>query len=200
MCGGTCGKSSKILAGVGIGLGVVGVIIYAVSHLTAGGALKVGFEMEGQAGGTLAVGENDGLFGYEVLIKASDFSNCATISSGINVVDPNGDTVSGIWSCTANSAEPEYMTNNDPPLSNLGHFFLPDGTGVDENGNAKRLQGNYVITSTAELWLVDSAGELGEAVGGLFAAMGIGLIAIILMIAGAILCCVSCCCMEKKEG
>lgn len=202
MCGGTCGKSSKILAGVGIGLGVVGVIIYAVAHLTAAAGTKIGFEMEGTMGGTLAVGDSDGLLGYEVLIKTSDFSTCATISSSLAIVDPNGTTVSGYWSCTANSAGAEdFRTKNDPPLSNLGTFYLSDGettTHPDGTQTTSRLRGNYVITSTAELWIVDTFEEFGEAVGGIFAAIGIGLIAYILIIAGSILCCISCCCMEKK--
>lgn len=201
MCGGTCGKSSKILAGVGIGLGVVGAIIYAVAHLTAAAGASIGFEMEGKMGGTLAVGGSDGLLGYEVLIKTSDFSTCATISSSLAIVDPNGDTVSGSWSCTGGNGVEDFRSSNDPPLSSLGAFGLPDGettTNADGTQQTNRLQGNYVITSTAELWIVDTFEEFGEAVGGVFAAMGIGLIAIILIVAGAILCCISCCCMEKK--
>jgi len=206
MCGGTCGKSSKILAGVGIGLGVVGAIMYGVTHLTANAAVKIGFVMEGTAGGTLAVGEGDGLLGYTVAMKTSEFGSCATIASSITITDPSGTPVSGSFSCNSMASgevEPEYLTSNDPPLSTLGYLFLPDGTtttNADGTSTTNKLAGNYAIVSSSELWLVDAGKELAEVVGGFFAAMGMGLIAFILLIAGAILCCISCCCMEKKEG
>lgn len=196
MCGGTCGQKSKIFAGVGIGLGVLGIIIYIAGHVTAGAAANsIGYVMENSAGGTLNVKEGDGGLGYFIDIKASDFPNCATIASAITIADPNGGTVSIYASCTAG----QTASDDDPPLMRLGNFGLPDGPTMNEDGTTyKRLPGNYVIASTTELWIMDPLKELAEAAGGLLASLGIGLFGIILGISGSICCCISCCVMDKN--
>merc|ERR1712084_192966 len=60
--------------------------------------------------------------------------------------------------------------------------------------------GTYTIVSPVKIWVLDAGEELGEAVGGMLAAAGQGLIGILLIIVGAILCCVSCCCMDKTPA
>merc|ERR1711981_1086386 len=77
--------------------------------------------------------------------------------------------------------EPAWEAANDPPLRNFLHFY-PNGWGTGAT-----TEGTYTITSSLDLWVVDSGEEIGEAVGGIMAAGAIMVVGIIIFVVGLIL-------------
>jgi len=174
---------------VGAVIVVVGIIVCIAGHITAGASLKVGFEIEGETSGTMDVGENSGGWGFSVHIKASELSNCDTIHSATNVSDSADSGVSMTNACSSASVTQEWENDNDPPLIQMGTFYLSSDL------NNEKVRGTYTVVSSTEVWVVDSGEEIGEAVGGIMAAGLVFIVGLVLAIVGAILCCVGCCCM-----
>merc|ERR1711879_44564 len=84
-----------------------------------------------------------------------------------------------------------WAKDSDPPLQETAHF------GVHRDDDAVPELGDYSVTSSAvRLWAVDLCGQIGEAIGGIMAAVGIVVVAAIVFVVSCILCCVGCCCMD----
>lgn len=109
---------------------------------------------------------------------------------------------------------PSWQTDHDPPLRRLGYFTRandPTDPNMDESGtcwassdhttatgvitSCLTLSGEYRITSAVNVWTYNPGEEIGEAVDGFFAALGLAIISYILYLIGSILLCVACCCM-----
>jgi len=185
-----CNTKSKILFGVGGLLGLIGFILFIVAVTTGSESVKVGYVAENAKDPTVTAESGKGELGFAVHFEASKHSNCESISSATTITPPSGSNP--LFFGTCNEAQSDWEKDNDPPLRKLGHFFINENAGV-------KVFGGYKISCTANVWVVDSGEELGEAVGGIFAAMGIFVVGIILCIIGCILCCVGCCCMDGKN-
>jgi len=133
----------------------------------------------------------DGELGFALHIQASDIGRCEEIKNSMYITDPNGDHVHIHGTC--GEVQDEWERDNSPPLRKLGHIGLKEENGV-------KLYGAYIIMAPAKIWVVDSAEELGEAVGGILASLGIIAGAIVLFIIACILCCVGCCCLGPEQG
>lgn len=184
-------RNAKVMFVVGAVSVVVGVIVCIAGDVTAGLSLKVGFEIEGETSGTMDVGENSGVWGFSVHIKASELFNCDTIQSATTVTDSVDSGVSMTNACSSASVTQEWEDGNDPPLIRMGTFYLNS----DLSNPIVKVRGTYTVVSSTEVWVVDSGEEIGEAVGGIMAAVLVLIVGLILAIVGVILCCVGCCCM-----
>merc|ERR1719401_2489854 len=145
---------------------------------------------ENMATVTLKVESGQGGLGYELHFKAAEHDQCDTIKGQTTITPPSGSNPFLFGGC--GEVQSDWQASNDPPLRKLGHFFLNDNAGA-------KVYGDYVITSTHPIWVVDSGEEIGEAVGGIMAMLGVFVIAIIVFIVSCILCCVGCCCMGKDQ-
>ena len=181
-----CNKTSKIIFGIAGVLALVGAIVIIVAVTTGSESTKVGFQVENQQNPTLKVENGKGRLGYALHFKASEHGSCDSIKSGTTITAPSGSAPLLFASCQ--EAQAAWEASNNPPLRKLGHFFLNENAGV-------KVYGDYTISSSTSLWVVDSGEELGEAVGGIFAAMGIFVLGIVFFVISCIMCCVGCCCM-----
>merc|ERR1712217_645532 len=69
------------------------------------------------------------------------------------------------------------------------------------SGTQTVVAGDYMITSSsADIWVVDWCAEIGEAIGGILASLGLVVIAGIVFLISSILCCVGCCCCGPEKG
>merc|ERR1712066_547948 len=145
--------------------------------------------------GDLTVSANKGNLGFDVNILATvTTADCDTAYTGITIVTGSTAVTSKSSHCSfAVPVEPVWEAANDPPLRNFLHFY-PNGWGTGTT-----TEGTYMITSTLDLWVVDSGEEIGEAVGGIMAAGAIMIVGIIIFVVGLILSCVGCCCLCMGE-
>ena len=187
-----CNTKSKILFGVGGILGLVGAILMIVAATAGSEGLKVGFEAENQQTVTLTVETGKGGLGYALHIKASDHGSCESIKDGTTITKPSGASGSDPYLFDGcHEIQSEWEAENDPALRKLGHWFLTDNSGA-------KVYGDYTISSSVPVWVVDSGEELGEAVGGIMAMLGLFVVAVVIFVVSCILCCVGCCCMGKE--
>merc|ERR1712151_1235698 len=89
-------------------------------------------------------------------------------------------------SCSTRCGTPlqsQQYKDNDPKLQEMCNFNPSFGT-------SGATAGDYTVSGSGQkIWIVN----VGEAVGGIFAAMGIMVVAFILLGVGSILACVGCC-------
>lgn len=165
--------------------------MFISAHVTASASVQVGYDVKGEKTFTLEKKTSEGWgLGLSIHIRESKFPECDTIKDGITIKGPTGDDI--VISPDCASVQGGHEISNDPPLRTLGSFC-----GL---GSVDCPIGEYDITSTADLWIMDVGEEIGEAVGGIFAAMGMMILVIIFFITASILCCVACCCMEKGQA
>merc|ERR1712032_88993 len=107
--------------------------------------------------------------------------------------------------CSDVAADPEdWSMKHDPQLQSIAYISLPedltapDVVYTDSNGNQQTERPTYTgpmsLACPVDCWYIDVHAEIGEAVGGIFAAMGLVIVMVILFVAAAILFCVACCC------
>merc|ERR1719382_1387970 len=168
-------KSAKIVFIVAAVMTLVGIIICIAAYATA---------------------SNKGNLGFDVNIKATvTTTECDTAYSSITIVTGSTAVTSKASHCSMGvPVEPAWEAANDPPLRNFLHFY-PVGWGT----GSTTTEGTYTITSSLDLWVVDSGEEIGEAVGGIMAAGAIMVVGIIIFVVGLILSCVGCCCLCMGE-
>lgn len=114
-----------------------------------------------------------------------------------------------VGSCTSIPAGPEdWSMTHDPPLQSFGYARLPDDpngaivteTHDDGAGGTYTTErrpawtGSMTLNCPVPCWYIDVHDEIGEAVTGIFAALGLMVVMIIMFIAATILFCVACCC------
>lgn len=184
-------KSAKILLLMGSVFGILAVIMYIVGHVGASASTDWGFKVEGSSSATFDVA-GDSLWGYEVSIKETEAASCSTHFSGTVVKDTNGDAVTLVDQMCKTLGRNQHQIENDPPLVTLATFY-PVSTGKGDQKTT--ITGSYTITSSTEVWVVDTSEELGEAVGGVLGGALVVMVGLIFALAGSILCCVACCCM-----
>jgi len=162
--------------------------------VTGGESGKVGFEISGSADSSFELkgDQNAGDLGFELSIEKS-VTDCTGAVATTEVKDPAGTAVSITDKCGMVTTD-AHLLENDPVLQEAG-YFLPTNGGI--LNAAANVVGVYTVKNTdgTKVWVVNIGEELGEAVGGIFAAMGIMVVGIILLAVGSILACVGCCCM-----
>jgi len=195
-----CNKTAKIVFIVAIILTLVGGIIVIGAIATASASFDVGFEIEKKSSGSVTVQSgHSNVWKFEVYISQSDWeskSKCNTIHAGVTITGcTSTDNAPIIFmnqcSDTSSTVDGTWQKGNDPPLRRLGSF----------PGRLQSLDpGTCTITSGKELWVVDAAEEVGEAVGGIMAAIGLVMVGVVVALIGSILCCVGCCCLGNSSG
>lgn len=188
-----CTMCSKVLFGLGGLFAVIAAIMVIAAVVGAAASLAVGFEIENSKTGTIDIVDAQ-MASFEVFTTVSDASNCQTMS--IKVKDPNGastdaDSVCGSFAGT----KPDH----DPPLKQVARFD-PKYSRNANDGSSTILPGTYTVTSNYNIWVVDMAEEMGEAVGGIFGAYLSIVAAVGVFIVGMILLCVGCCCLGSEPA
>lgn len=178
---------AKVAFGVASVLALVGVVLLIVAGTAGAAAGEVDPVVKDQRSFSLSVtSETD--CGYSLFLRAT--GDCGQVKAGTTVTSPQGSSMP-IWGgCDAEQGE--WETKHDPPLQGMGHFSIKKDNGVAELGS-------YQVSSPASLWAVDYCAEIGEAVTGIVAMMGVFVVAIIVFIVSCVLCCVGCCCMSPKQ-
>jgi len=187
-----CNTKSKILAGVGVVLGVVAVILLIIAQVAGNKAADIDWVIEGKTSATYHVKDASSNPLFSLYYAQSEKNNCKDHLNRTTVTDPRGQSVV-LWDeCSAYSNNEQHLKDHDPPLYTLATFFSPtDAQGV-------HISGNYQIDSSTKIWMMDALQELGEAVTGIFAMLGLFVGALIIGIVGCVLCCVACCCMDQN--
>lgn len=216
-----CGlnKAAKVLTGCGCCFFIIGVIVFASAWFAVDSGTDIEF-----AGGSRSFRYNvESATSFSLYIKQSydcvdDYLADPDPQISITYV-ATGETVSAAHRCGTISMEEDYFENtHDPPVRNVGFFSAADDNsracddtdhctpeqiagGTDENGMTLTCYpvcykqfGDYQITASTEVWVVDALEEFAEAVGGLFAAMGLIILMVVFFLIGTILMFVACCC------
>jgi len=185
-----CNTTSKILTGVGFLVGLIGICVAVAGVVTGSSALTVEWAAEDKTTLNLEVSDEHGVLGYTIYMEDDGPSACDTAFVTFSVTAPEGagerSDVTKMCHERPNEETQSYMTSHEPPLRKLARFSPVHG-----------VHGEYVVNSQVRMWATDDLKEIGEAVGGIFAAMGMMIIAIAVVIVGFIFCCVACCCMGK---
>jgi len=178
-----CTTKSKIVFGVAGVLGLVGVILLIVAGTAGSAGAEVDFVVENKQSFTVNMPQDH--CGFSLYLKDTD--DCTAVKDATTVTDPNGDSVFFFGDCDAQ--QEEWAKEYDPAVRKLGWFFQKDNSGV-------KVVGDYSVSSSAPIWAMDWCGQIGEAVSGFFAMLGLFVVAIVVFVISCILCCVAgCCCM-----
>jgi hypothetical protein len=183
--------ASKVLWGLGAVFLLAGIIVIIVAMGSGSAAVGVTYLAEGQKSFTLKVDRNDHA-GFSLLMKEGSADCEGTVYPQTEIKGPEDKTNKNFGIIFTKTCRIRGDTwAKEANLIDLGHFFIPD----DSIG--AKIKGDYQVTSPVELWAIDAGAEFGEAVGGIFAAMGLMILAIVLIVVGLILLCVGCCCMNS---
>jgi len=185
-----CNTPAKALTVVSVLTIVIGAIISIVAQVNASGAADIEFvagpgkTLSFQLEDTGELEAGSGGCGMSIYVRVND--PCS--AEDFYVTDPSGDVrdLSGNWGGSCSKLE-----NSDPPLQRIGSVHINSNY---ENTTFRDEEGLYTVTGPVDMWAVDGCKELGEAVGGVFAAGVTWLIAIAIIIGGLICACVACCC------
>jgi len=167
---------------------VLGSILYAVAHVQGNSAVSIEFASENSQSFTLVVNSYSHC-GFTLFTQASEV--CRAMEMSTSIQDPLSRRVDLLGDCQRKMEQ--WMLDNDPPIRKVGHFFIPNGP------SGQMLLGNYAVSSSRPLWAVDACQQVGEAVSGIFTAMGIFAASVAVLVAAAVAACVACCCMGPKE-
>lgn len=194
---------------------VIGLIVFIIAHVSA----AAGFDVETQGGSTsftLTLTGTDSDLGHTVYVRVSE--NCEE-QGFFDLASPTWDAVHSPTGTEASmhkhcgmintDAENNWEAAHDPPLRSVGTFNKADDQSncgntdhcsADDVANnmcferCLKLAGAYQVTCSTQCWVVDVGEEIGEAIGGIMAAIGLFIVMIILLLVGGILLCVACCC------
>lgn len=187
-------KAPKILFIVGGVFVLIGVIVFIAGIVTGGASTSLGFDVENADSGSVTCKDTGcgALGGFDVLIlQTVSTADCNTAAGATTVTAPTGaasSTVTCVNKCGTLLQSESYKTN-DPALQEMCNFN-PGGA------LSAATVGDYTVANSGQkIWVVNVGEEIGEAVGGIFAAMGIMVVAFILLGVGSILACVGCCCL-----
>merc|ERR1712066_439351 len=184
-------KAPKILFIVAAVFVLIGVIVLIAGIVTGGASTSLGFDVENADSGKVTCKDTGcgALGGFDVLIlKSLSTADCTTAQSTTTVTAPDSTTVTCTNKC-GSAIQSESYTTNDPALQEMCNFNPGGALNVAQVGDCT------VAGSGQKIWVVNVGEEIGEAVGGIFAAMGIMVVAFILLGTGSILACVGCCCL-----
>merc|ERR1712039_1116774 len=182
-------RNAKIMWIIGGVFSLVAAIILIAGVVVGKQGTSIGYEVKQQKSATWEVEAKDGGgtgWSMNIYIKHSDWASCDDAVPSTTITDPNDDVLSISSRCSLTSADGTEKAD-DPRM--MGTFQYND----DDLGN--EITGTYRVESDYEVWILDAAEVLGEAVGGIFAAMGIMMTGLAVSLVAAILCCVACCCM-----
>jgi len=182
-----CNTKSKIIFGIASVLGLVGVILLLLAGTAGSAGSEVDFVVENEQSFTVNMPQDH--CGFSVYLKDSE--DCEAVKAATTVKDPHGDDVFFFGDCDA--PQEEWAKEKDPAIRKLGWFFQKEELGV-------KVVGDYSVTSSSPLWAMDWCGQIGEAVSGFFAMLGIFVLAVIVFVVSCICCCIGCCCMGQEKG
>lgn len=200
MCnGGQCTKNSKILCAISGGLLLVGVILFVVAYVQGNSAATIEFAVKDSNSFSVTVPMNNNC-GFSLYTRTTE--SCTSVVADTYIYPPNkpNDDNSEINILSDCGSFDDWASKQDPPLQKIGHFFPRTDSGVIRSGTYT-VKNNPVagVATGPGLWALDLCQQVGEVVGGLFAAMGIFVGSMLALVAAAIVSCVSCCCMGPKE-
>jgi len=190
-------KAPKILFIVAAVFVLIGVVVFIAGIVTGGESTSLGFDVANADSGKVTCNDTacGALGGFDVLILDTvSATDCATaVSKTVIFPPPFAPSVSCSTRCGTASTNQQYK-DNDPKLQQMCNFN--PSLGNTNMGTPGATAGDYqVVGSGQKIWVVNVGEEIGEAVGGIFAAMGIMVVAFILLGVGSILACVGCCCL-----
>lgn len=186
-----CSTTQKILYGIAGVLGLVGVILGVVAVTAGSEGLKVDFEAENKASFSLKVTKEH--CGFSLYTKAVG-NSCDSVFQGTEV-KWQGNEISNFQK-DCDMFREEWAKTYDPELIHVGHWtHSKDLAGPGGAGDYSVVQ-----TSNVPLWAVDFCGQVGEAVSGIFAMLGLFVVAIVVFIVSCIFCCVAACCCQPKPA
>jgi len=176
---------AKIVCTIAGLLALGGIITAIMGYVTGNDAVAPDFEAEEVKQWSVSIASEAQQCAWQIYFKEGE--DCQAAVDGLTVSGP------ATW---PQSKYTKHCDSNN--LIGFDHvemdgFNLKWFAQVDPNETV--VPGTYSVASSGpDFWVRDVCKEIGEAVGGIFAAMGIMVIAIVLFVLSSIFCCVACCC------
>mmetsp|Transcript_27855 Transcript_27855/g.56346 ORF Transcript_27855/g.56346 Transcript_27855/m.56346 type:complete len:218 (-) Transcript_27855:353-1006(-) len=182
-----CNTKSKILAAVAGVLGLIGIILIIVAVSTGSNAVSVEFAVADSSDFQLTVAAGTTTHcGFSIYTRAS--ANCNSVKNSLTITRPDSQNIATPIYTGCDGTTEQWAKDMSPVLNKVGHWWIP-------TSNNQPVSGNYRVQASSALWAVDACQQVGEAISGIMAAIGIFAAAITFLVIALIVACVSCCCM-----